>query len=158
MSLWSLAVLPVPAWAADAPVKQGTALPLASGSALAGLGFGDKPYILSDSGTFFDTMNRVAAESRRSCGTLESFGWEIDGDVQARVDKLSDSLLGSLHQSKFLVKELKSKLLPDNGMVQAYTAERTDRRLMVMLVLSPPRSRTEKTELVLLICNTTQFK
>lgn len=156
LSLWCLAVmLPAAAWADDAPARPGTP-PLAAGSALAGLGFGDKPYVLSDSGTFSDTMNRIAAESKRSCGTVESFGWEIEGDVQARVDKLTGSLLGSLRQGKFLVRDVKSKVVPDNGTVQTYTAERSDRRLLLLMALSTPRSRTEKTELVLLICDTSQ--
>ena len=155
--LLGLAMVPAAAWAESGPTKSGS-LPLASGSALAGLGFGDRPYVLQDDGTFFDTMNRIAAESRRSCGPMESFGWEIDGEVQTHVDKLSGSLLGSLRGAKFLVKDLKSKVLPVSDMILAYTAERTDKRLQVLLALSPPRSRDEKTELVLLNCDSSQSK
>ncbi len=154
LSLLSAAAVPA-AWAGEAPATPGT-LPLASGSALAGLGFGDKPYILSDNGSFFDTMNQIAAESRHSCKTLESFGWEVDGDVQAQVDKLTDTLLGSLRQAKFVIRDVKSKVLPASDMILPYTAERADRRLLVLLTLSLPRSRAEKAELILLICDTTQ--
>ena len=161
-ALWSLAmVTPTPVWAGDAPAKVPptvSAPPLASGSELAGLGFGNQPYLLHDNGAFFDTMNQIAAESHRSCGTLESFGWELDGDVQSQVDKLTGTLLGSLRQAKFLVRDVKSKVVPTSDAVLPYTAERSDRQLLVLLTLSLPRNRTEKAELVLLICDTSGAK
>ncbi len=136
------------AWAADAAPA---ASPLADGSALAGLGFRDKPFVIAGD-AFAETMNRLAAERQKKCGALESFGWELQDDVQNHVDKLISSLMGSLRQAKFVVTEIRSKMFPNSELVVPYSADRADRRLLLLLSLSPPTARDQKAQFVLLIC------
>ena len=157
-----LAWAPAVSWAADKPAPGSAAtaaapgkaapLPQAQGSALAGLGFGDKPFALPDNGTFSMVMNKVAHEVQRNCGALEVFGWEIQPDDQRRVDKLTDSLIGALRQAKFNVKPVKSTQVSSDTVV--YTADRTDRRLLLLQSLSAPTNRDQLAQLVLVICDT----
>jgi hypothetical protein len=146
--------VPGVAQAADKPAAAAANPNLAEGSALAGLGFRVKPMILTDDGTFRDLMTRVAKDIHRSCGTLESFGWGFKGDEQTKVDGLTGALSSSLVKANFKVKPVTTKVA-NNPNVVISTADRTERRLLILWALSPPRSSGDLTQLVLLICDTT---
>lgn len=151
---------PLAASAADKPAPAapaaraggGGGLPLAQGSAVAGLGFGDKPYALPDDGTFSTIMNKVAHEIQRRCSALEAFGWEVQPDDQRRVDKLTETTVGALRQAKFTVKQIRSSQVSPDTVV--YTAERSDRRLLLLQSLSTPTNRDQQAQLVMVFCDT----
>ncbi len=146
-----------PAIGAPAVPARSTPLPVAEGSVLAGLGFGDKPYLLGDGSAFASYIGQAARDIQRVCGPLEAFGWEIKGDDQRRVDMLTNSLIGSLKKSNMVVQLVKPLSLQRTEVV-AYTADGKGRNLFLMLSLSPPPGRDQLAQLVLLICDTTRNK
>ena len=158
LALLGLMLGPVAAWAEGSAEKAGAAPPppaLAQGSALAGLGFGDRPFALSDDGIFGEVLRKAAKDLQRACGAQEAFGWEIKPDDQTRVDKLTDSLVGALRKAKFVVQLVKPKSFADTDLV-SYTADRSDRRLLFLLSLSPPAAAGQMAQMVVLICDTTR--
>jgi hypothetical protein len=166
LTVLALALGPSLAWAADKPTPKSQApaaaaapaMPRAEGSALAGLGFGDKPFRLTDDGTFSGFMKQVAKDINRTCGPLEAFGWELKVDDQKRVDGLTNSVIGSLREGKYQVKAVTAKSVPANNNVVLYTADRTERHLVILMSLSPPPVRDQMAQLVLLICDARRAK
>ena len=124
---------------------------MADRSPLSGLAFEDKPVKLEDKGAFRDLMSKVAADSRRSCGPLEIYGWEVGEDDQAQVDKLEKLVNGYFRQQRFFVREAKANIIW-NADADAFTADKDTLHLLVLLSLSPSPTRERTSDLVLLIC------
>ena len=136
---------------------------LASGPAMAGAGqvveksplsgmvFDEKTVTLEDRGAFRDLMSKVAVDAKRSCVPLEVYGWEVADDDQDRVDKLEKMVNGHFKNEHFLVREAKAGIIW-NADADAFTADKGDSHLLVLLSLSPSPTRERTSDLVLLIC------
>ncbi len=120
-------------------------------SPLTGLVFEDQPQRLEDKGAFRDVMNKVAADSKRACGSLEIFGWEVAEDDQSRVDSLEKSVKGFFKKGSFTVREARSGILW-NADADAFTADADDTHILALLTLSPSATRERTSDMVLLLC------
>ncbi len=120
-------------------------------SPLSGLSFEDKPVLLEDNGAFKDLMAKVAAEAKRSCGPLERYGWEVAEDDQGMVDKLESRVTAFFKTERFYVREAKASIIW-NADAYAFTADKGDKHLLVLLSISPSPTRERASDLVVLIC------
>ncbi|MEI6557423.1 MAG: hypothetical protein WCO00_03375 [Rhodospirillaceae bacterium] len=120
-------------------------------SPLSGLVFDDKPTTLEDRGAFRDLMTKVAAESTRACGPLEIYGWEVADDDQQRVNTLVKFVKGAFKSGRYSVRPAKANIIW-HADAEAFTADKDDRHLLVLLSLSPSATRERAVELVLLLC------
>ena len=120
-------------------------------SPLSGMVFDDKPALLEDKGAFRDLMDKVAADVKRACGPLEIYGWEVAEDDQDRVDKLEKMVNGHFRAERFLVREAKAGVIW-NADADAFTADKGEIHLLVLLSLSPSPTRERTSDLALLIC------
>lgn len=130
--------------AADSPTT-------APGSPLAKVSFPVPPFPLADDGTYAGFMADVAKSMKRTCGTLEAYGWELTGaDAAARQEQAATivtSTLANVKKVGYRLDEAKGASLPDPEMV-AFTAEKE--RLTLLLVWAPlPDS------VMLLLCEAT---
>ncbi len=71
-------------------------LPLASTSALTGVGFDDRPLLLPLQRNFQMAMLTASSELGRSCGKMEAYGWRMDQSEQARVNQIFNTTLDHL--------------------------------------------------------------
>ncbi|CAK0754399.1 hypothetical protein CCP1ISM_5770001 [Azospirillaceae bacterium] len=102
-------------------------------------------------------MSTAARDVNRSCGPLEAFGWEVQPADQKRVDGLHDSLLGALRKVGFKVAPTRLRSFHSEDLV-AYTADKSDRRVLLVWSLSPASKPDQMSQMVLLICDVTRSK
>lgn len=130
------------------PAEQKPAAPLTmEGSPLAGVRFAERPFPLRDDGTYAEFMGPVAAGIGRTCGRLESYGWEFTGldqaGAQVRADRIFQSTMGAFKTGGYTITEVTTKVA-EQGLA-AYTAD-TDKK-QLLLFWAPVQDA-----IVLLLC------
>jgi len=103
------------------------------GSPLAGVRFTERPFPLKDDGTYAEYMGPVAAGIGRTCGRLESYGWEFAGldaaGAQARADRIFQSTMGAFKAVGYTITEVTSKVAEPG--LAVYTADADKKQLML---------------------------
>ncbi|HEY0836449.1 MAG TPA: hypothetical protein VGE72_21250 [Azospirillum sp.] len=132
------------------PAEQKPAAPVTmAGSPIAGVAFAEKPFPLRDDGTYAAFMAPVASELGRTCGRLESYGWEFTGldeaAAQARADRIFQTTMGAFKAGGYAITEVTTKVA-EQGLA-AYTAD-TDKK-KILLFWAPVTDAV-----MLLLCET----
>lgn len=139
------------AWAAGdkTGTPQTTAPQTSPGSPLAKVAFPEPPFPLSDDSTYSAFMADAAKEIGRSCGKVESYGWEFKGadadTLQARVNAVFTGTMMNFRKVGYTIDEAKDIKMPDPEMV-AFTAAKE--KLTLLLVWAPLPDST-----MLLLCD-----
>lgn len=120
--------------AQQAPAEQKPAAPATmEGSPLAGVRFMERPFPLKDDGTYAEYMGPVAAGIGRTCGRLESYGWEFTGldaaGAQARAERIFQSTMGAFRAVGYTITEVTSKVAEPG--LAVYTADADKKQLML---------------------------
>ena len=109
---------------------QAANLPLATDSKVAGINFGDKPFLLPVQRNFQMAMLVASSELGRSCGKMEAFGWQMDAKEQARVNQIFNDTVDSMRSQGYVV-EAKAPASVARD-VTLFTADRTDKHVLFM--------------------------
>jgi hypothetical protein len=123
------------------------------GSPLAGVPFAERPFPLKDDGTYAEFMGPVAAGLGRTCGRLETYGWELTGldqtGAQTRADRIFQTTMGAFKAGGYTITEVTAKVA-EQGMA-AYTADKEGKQLVLFWAPVPDA-------LMLLLCGNGEKK
>lgn len=114
------------------PAQAASDLPLAAGSPLTGITFDDRPMILPPQSNFQTAMSKASGELGRSCGQMESYGWQLLPTEQQRVNVIFTNTIGRLRAQGFTVTaqtHIPSIVSRD---VTVFTADKSDRSFMFL--------------------------
>lgn len=124
-----------------APQVPGTAAPTSSlapkgsvkGSPLAQVAFPVQPFPLQDDGTYKEFLGNVANDVGRSCGGVESYGWEFPKSDQRAMDRIYNDTMDSFDKAGWKASRTKAKSIQDPE-TAAYLAKKGTRSLLVVWV------------------------
>ncbi|HYH22377.1 MAG TPA: hypothetical protein VD995_27520 [Azospirillum sp.] len=116
------------------PAEQKPAAPVTmEGSPLAGVRFAERPFPLRDDGTYAEYMSPVAAGVGRTCGRLETYGWEFTGldeaAAQARADRIFQTTMGAFKAGGYTITEVSSKVAGPG--LAVYTADTNKKQFLL---------------------------
>ena len=105
-------------------------LPLAAASPMAGIDFDDKPLFLPVQKNFQMAMLTASNELGRSCGKMEAYGWRMNQNEQARVDRIFNATVDRFRGLGYEVKtEAPGSVSRD---ITMFTADRDDKHFLSM--------------------------
>lgn len=123
-------ILAGPVLAADTPAAR-----TAPGSPLAKVVFPVAPFPLADDGTYAAFMADVAKSLNRTCGRLESYGWEFPGQEggapSERVATVIKATMGNFEKVGYRLDKAQTVTLPDPDM-SVYTAVKEPATLLLL--------------------------
>ena len=109
---------------------QAASLPVANDSPLAGINFGDKPYLLPLQRDFQMAMLVAGSELGRSCGKMEAYGWRMKSSEQNRVNQIFNDTVDSMRAQGFTVDAKAPKSVARD--VTLFTADRGEKHMLFM--------------------------
>ncbi len=107
-----------------------------NGSPMAQVPFAEHPFPLSDDGTYREFLSKVAADVRRRCGRLESFGWEFPKGDQAKLDRIFESTMDSFKAAGWAAKAVEARSVQNPDML-VFLADKEKRQLLMVWLPMP---------------------
>jgi hypothetical protein len=127
---WLLSFLFAIGMACAASAALAADLPVAEGSALAGISFEDHPLLLPVQRNFQMAMLTASSELGRSCGAIEAFGWRVAQNEQDRVNHIFNDAVNKLRAQGLTVESKAPNSVSRD--ITMFTADGRDKNLLFM--------------------------